>query len=145
MLILSAIGAFAAGGLRVTPVSGEPVVFLFDDRPEVSFIAGKLQVKTAMNNTPVVFELDDIDSIDFSGETSISDIEASAEIAVTIDSRGVHFLNVPAGATASVFTLNGITVISTTVGASTFDIDRSQLAAGVYIVKINNFVTKIAL
>ena len=54
------------------------------------------------------------------------------------------FGNLPHDSRVSVVTLDGRTIVSTTA-SDTFTLDRSSLTHGIYIVKINNFTTKISL
>lgn len=56
----------------------------------------------------------------------------------------IVFGNLPHDSRVSVVTLDGRTIVSTTA-SDTFTLDRSSLTHGIYIVKINNFTTKISL
>ena len=135
--LLAFLLASAFDGLKVTPVSGDPVVFLFEKQPEASFLAGKLQIKT-QGEAPVSFELDGVAAVEFVKSSAVRDIAAT-------DSEGAVFSNIPEGTAARVFTTAGRLALSRQVAGGEFRLRRSELSPGVYIVKINQFVTKITL
>ena len=133
--LLAFLLASAFDGLKVTPVSGDPVVFLFEKQPEASFLAGKLQIKT-QGEAPVSFELDGVAAVEFVKSSAVRDIAAEAGIMFATDSEGTA---------ARVFTTAGRLALSRQVAGGEFRLRRSELSPGVYIVKINQFVTKITL
>lgn len=144
-LLLYGIVCYASTGLRVIPRTGEAVIFMFEEQPEVTFLAGKLQIKTTSQVSPTGFDLDDIESIDFTTPSKIDNAATDACIHISADNAGVHFTNVPADATAAIYDMGGACVTTTKVNDGTYHILRSDIATGVYVVKINEFVTKIAL
>ncbi len=145
-LLVAAV--FSAGAaevaLRVTGIDGGESVFLLDRQPEVAFLAGKLQVTTA-DEQPVVFELDDVASIDFPGaQSGVGSTDApAAGITVAVSGSAVTFGNIPAGSMVEVFSASGAAVKALRASGN-LTLDRSELPSGVYIVRINNFVTKVA-
>ena len=142
--LLAFLLASAFDGLKVTPVSGDPVVFLFEKQPEASVLAGKLQIKT-QGEAPVSFELDGVAAVEFVKSSAVRDIAAEAGIMFATDSEGAVFSNIPEGTAARVFTTAGRLALSRQVAGGEFRLRRSELSPGVYIVKINQFVTKITL
>lgn len=144
MLLLCYTTGMAGGSLRVTPRSGTPVTFLFDDQPQITFLAGNLKIVTSGQNEPVTFELDDIDSIDFPSASGLSEPADTGGIRFTTDAAGVHFFNLAPQSNVEVYTLCGAIADSRTADGE-FHLLRADHKRGVYIVKINQFVTKISL
>ncbi len=143
LLLASAFVAGAADGLRVKTLTGDAVMFHFDSRPEVTFLAGKLQVKTAADPA-VTFELDDIDSIEFATMTG-ADAPAGSGICMSADASGVVFGNIADGAHAAVYSISGRLLVSERCAGGNFSLSRSVYGPGVYIVKIDGFTAKIVL
>lgn len=134
----------AAAGLRVKPLAGDAVTFHFDSKPEITFLGGKLQVKTT-GSPAVTFELDDIDSIDFADAAGIDRV-AAGDLTMSADAAGVHFTNIADGAMVSVYSLSGQAVVAPVVcDGGEFHLLRADVGQGVYIVKIADFVTKVIL
>ncbi len=94
---------------------------------------------------PVVFELDDVASIDFPGDASGVDAAdgASAGVTVAVSGSLVTFGNIPDGSAVEVYNASGAAVLTAKASGS-FTLDRAEFPGGVYIVKINKFVTKVA-
>lgn len=148
ILLLTLLAAAAFGGaarvsLRVVHASGDESVFHLDDRPEVSFLAGTLTVSVP-GEEAMALELDDVASIDFLGTSGLETAEAAAGITVTAGGGLVTFGNIPAGSRVEVYNAAGA-LVSSSQASESHTIGRSQLPAGVYIVRINNFVTKVSL
>lgn len=146
-LLIAGISAQAAEGITVYPALGEPVNFLFENEPEISFLADKLVVRTAQSKTPVEFEIDNISEITL-GELSGIDAEAAAElkgITATAEAGAVTFSNIPKGTAVTVYTLDGRKALTVMTTDGTCRIDRSKPGTGIYIVRIGAFSTKVAL
>lgn len=143
LLLASAFVAGAADGLRVKTLTGDAVVFHFDTRPEVTFLAGRLQVKTA-DEPAVTFEIDDIDSIEFAAVTGV-DAPGDCGIRMSADALGVLFAGIPDGAHAAVYAVSGQLLVSARCSGGELRLSRAELGCGVYIVKIDGFTAKIAL
>ena len=143
LLLGATIAAGAAECLRIKPLTGEAVTFLFEDQPEVSFAGSKLQVKTA-SASPVSFEMDDIESIDFNQTTGASLADA-AGISLRADALGFHLAGAPDGASAMVFDIAGHLLRSAECPAGEFHLLRSDFGRGVFIVKIEGFTAKVVL
>lgn len=141
-LLCQSVAMWAGMSLRVTPKTGDPVSFLFEQQPEVSFLAGSLRIQTAGNGQPVVFELNEIDHISF-GDSSSASLPEEAGIRFFADSEGVHFLNIPLGLHAGIYDASGRALLSRTTTDPELHISRSSYPSGVYIVKIGSFNTKI--
>lgn len=143
-LMMCYLLSMASGSMTINSKSGESVKFEFDSQPEVSFLGDKLLVKTADAGTPVEFEMDDIDSISMSDSSGVSETEAST-ILMRATSMGVMFSNLPADSEIYVYSINGGVVKHLRSNDTQFELRRDELAKGVYIVKINNFTSKITL
>ncbi len=100
---------------------------------------------TTADEQPVVFELDDVASIDFPGaQSGVGSTDApAAGITVAVSGSAVTFGNIPAGSMVEVFSASGAAVKALRASGN-LTLDRSELPSGVYIVRINNFVTKVA-
>lgn len=143
VLVATAFAGAAQVSLRVQHVNGGESVFLLDKQPEVAFLAGKLSVKVP-DEEGVAFELDDIASIDFLGKSGIETAEAAGGVTVAVSGGLVTFGNIPDGSRVEVYNAAGSLVMASKASES-LSISRSEIPAGVYIVKINNFVTKVSL
>ncbi len=122
--------------LRVSLSTGEPVTFRFAAEPEISFTGHVLSVKSKLSADPVRFELDDVVAVEFVTNSGFDAADAQAGISVTA--------NLPENSAVSVYSLDGRMVLVTFAEGS-WMLDRGMLGQGVYIVKINNFVTKISI
>lgn len=141
-LLCQSIAMWAGMSLRVTPKTGDPVSFLFEQQPEVSFLAGSLRIQTADSGQPVVFELNDIDHISFGDSSSVTQTEEEG-IRFFADPEGVHFLNIPLGLPVGIYDASGRALLSGTTYEPELHISRSSYPSGVYIVRIGAFNTKI--
>lgn len=145
LLMVTTTSAIAQISLRVNHVNGSETVFVLDKQPEVALMAGKLHITTAQDE-PVDFEIDDVESIDFLGKSGVDSAkdDVVAGISVSVSGSIVTFGNIPAGSMVEVFNTAG-SLVAAAKASDTYTISRSELASGVYIVKINNFVTKVSL
>lgn len=141
LLAAAAFGSVAQVSLRVTHVSGDESVFLLDRQPEVSFLAGTLTI-SAPGEEAMALELDDVASIDFLGVSGLDAPVAAGGITVAVSGGLVTFGNIPEGSRAEVYAISG-SLVSAMECSGSLSIGRSELPAGVYIVKINEFVTKV--
>ena len=141
-LLFGIARAAEPNALQVTLKSGEPAIFLFENNPEITFIAESLKIST-LGNEPTTYEIDAVESIDFVTYGSVSTPKQST-IVVASTTGHIVFGNLPHDSRVSVVTLDGRTIVSTTT-SDTFTLDRSILTHDIYIVKINNFTTKISI
>ncbi len=147
LLMLSLLITFAASAaesiaLRVIPTSGEPVTFLLDTKPEVQFSGQTLVISSTAQPVGVRFEMDKVDNIDFTTVTALNEMEQPG-ITVTYATGMVTFANIPADTDISVYTTDGRCVTQTRATGE-FSLSVSDLAAGIYIVRVGTFVTKIS-
>lgn len=145
--MLCAASAFAAepSHLRVTTTAGEPVLFSFDDSPEVSFAGTRLHVATASQALPTAFEMEDIESIDFA---AVSSAEAAADLSgihVRYADDALTFTGLPEGCTAEVYDLSGRCLIRATPGNDTWTLSRAALTRGTYIIRVATLTIKAIL
>ena len=65
--------AEAPDAVRVTPVTGEPVVFMFSANPEITYTATGATISTTSQD-PVTFDFEAIEFIDFVKYGSVNEI-----------------------------------------------------------------------
>ena len=70
-LLFGIARAAEPNALQVTLKSGEPAIFLFENNPEIAFIAESLKIST-LGNEPTTYEIDAVESIDFVTYGSVS-------------------------------------------------------------------------
>ena len=132
--------AEAPDAVRVTPVTGEPVVFMFSANPEITYTATGATISTTSQD-PVTFDFEAIEFIDFVKYGSVNEI-AGKSMRVTNDAIVIE--NAGEGSMLSIYTLDGRCVVNTTIPDS-YSVERSLLAKGAYIIKINKTTFKILL
>ena len=128
--------------VRVTPVTGEPVVFLFSANPEISYTATGATISST-NQNPVTFNFDNIEFIDFVKYGSVSEI-AGTPMSMRVTQDAIVIENAGEGSLLSIYTLSGQCVVNTTI-PDCYRVERSLLAKGAYIIKINKTTFKILL
>lgn len=141
-LLFTFVGAFAEGSLNIRTKSGDVVTIKYADQPEIKFNGTKMTITTATTDEPVVIELSDIDGMEPEKPAGIG---AVAENLMTImtDASGVHFTGVPDGATVLVAAIDGRVWVNTVVSDGEYHLYAADFAKGIYIVKINQFTTKV--
>lgn len=145
-LLLAVLPSLAEDGLRVTPRSGDSVVFLFSQEPEISFLSDKLKISSKDAASPMTMDLDEVAFISFEKDLSSAELTESDGVFFFTDAEGVHFRNVAAGTPVSVCDLAGKTLYAGSVSdAGQFDMARSEYAGDVVIVRVGKFVAKVAL
>lgn len=142
-MLLAGYTAQAAHVLRVNHTSGDVVHFVLDDQPQISFTGSKLKIVSTVNPQGTHFELDDIESLDFT--EALAAEAPDAGLKVTTDREGVTITNVPEGATVVVCNLTGHTINVPVTADGTLRLLRADLQKGVYIIKINDFTLKTIL
>ena len=116
-----------------------------NDRHRVTFLAGKLQVKTTQTADPVLFDLDDIREISLGTVSGIDDAAEVSGIVCRSESGSVTFSGFAPGTPAAVFTADGRPVQPTLSDGAELTLSRNVQGTGVYIVKIGTFAAKVAL
>ena len=144
-LLFAALAATAAkpSMLKVNLVAGDPVTFLFDTKPEISFLGNQLRVTSLEHLAPVTFDFDNIQFLDFPEYDSVGEIPSS-EITVATTPQAIVIGNLPEGSVVDVFSINGTNVFHSEASESC-SIDRSRLGKGIFIVKINRTSFKISI
>ena len=148
LTMLVSICGFAANeepdAIRVKTTTGSPVVILLASNPEVTYTQTGATI-TATGQNPVTLDFDDIEFIDFVKSSSVKDVataEGAVQLRVSADALLVS--GAKAGSALAIYTLDGRCVLAATIPES-YSVSRSQLANGVYIVKINKTSFKIIL
>lgn len=128
--------------VRVTPATGDPVVFLFTSNPEVTYTDTGATISTKGQN-PVTFDFEDIQFIDFVKYGAVDDVVATT-VTLRVTSEALLIDNAKDGDVLAIYSLDGRCVLNTTI-PETYSVSRSQLGKGVYIVTINKTAFKIIL
>lgn len=134
--------AEAPDAVRVTPVTGEPIVFMFSANPEITYTATGATISTT-NQDPVTFDFEAIEFIDFVKYGSVNEI-AGTPVSMRVTHDAFVIENAGEGSMLSIYTLDGRCVVNTTIPDS-YSVERSLLAKGAYIIKINKTTFKILL
>lgn len=146
LTLLGSMCGFASAeepdAVRIKPVTGDDVVILFTANPEVTYTA--TGVKVSSTQDPVSFDFDDIEFIDFVKSTSVQEV-AGTPISMRVTPQALIIENVESGSSLAVYALDGRAILNTLIPDTSYSIDRSRLAKGVYIVKINKTTFKISL
>lgn len=140
LLLGAGLCAQASDALRLFGQDGSVSEFVFDEQPELSFAGSKLKIASASKT--VCFELDDISHISFAVTSGLADTP-SPGISFAATAQGVEFTNLPQGAEVEVIDLQGRRVLKAEANGS-YLLRRADIGQGTHIVKIQNFVTKIA-
>ena len=133
-LLFSFVGAFAEGSLNIRTKSGDVVSIKYAEQPEIKFNGTKMTITTATSDQPVVIELSDIDGIEPQKNSGIGAV-ADNLLTIMSDAAGVHFSGV-AG-------VDGRVWVNTVVKDGEYHLYAADFAKGIYIVKINQFTTKV--
>lgn len=146
LFMLAALGSISGfaqekDALRVKPVVGEAVTFLFETKPEVSFVPTGLRI-TGSSTDPVAFNFDEIEFMDFVSISGTADVELS-DITLRVTPQAFIIDSAPQGSSLSVYSLDGRAVLNATF-SDNYTIDRSRLAGGVYIIRINKSTFKVS-
>lgn len=145
-LLGTALGLSAAevpDAVRVTPVTGESIVFMFSANPEITYTATGATISTT-NQDPVTFDFEAIEFIDFVKYGSVNEI-AGTPVSMRVTTHDAIVIeNAGEGSMLSIYTLDGRCVVNTTIPDS-YSVERSLLAKGAYIIKINKTTFKILL
>lgn len=133
--------AEAPDAVRVTPVTGEPVVFMFSANPEITYTATGATISTTSQD-PVTFDFEAIEFIDFVKYGSVNEI-AGTPVSMRVTNDAIVIENAGEGSMLSIYTLDGRCVVNTS--PDSYSVERSLLAKGAYIIKINKTTFKILL
>lgn len=147
MLLALATSAYAAlpepTALRVVPTTGEPLVISFDSKPELVFTPGGVRVVSEDPESPVSFEFEGIEFVDFTSESGVGQVAAS-EISIAVTPGTIEISNLPQESVVDLYALDGRHVFHAKV-SETCSIDRSKIARGIYVLSINKNVFKISI
>ena len=131
-------------GLQVTTVGGETAAVLFEAHPVVTASNGKLVVKSNSAET-MEFEISDIAEIlfgDVSEATAISELKSFTFV---MQDNGALLRNIPKNVKPRVYSLDGRRLATPAVQGGELRLSRATLGAGIFIVKVGKFSTKIHL
>lgn len=136
------VASAASMKVRVVPKTGDPMLFSFEQRPEVAFLNGHVTI-TVTGEEPLVFDFEDIDHIKTQVTAAVNEVEKS-DITVSSYPESIVFGNVPEGSLVEVYAISGQRILLDRAEGE-FVLSRSGLSHGIYIVRINNTSFKVAL
>lgn len=148
MFLLTLLAAGASAGaveptaLRITTSAGS-TDFLFDDKPEVAFTANGVQVSTLIQDEPVSFDFDQVESMTFVELDAVSNVE-QLPVSVRVTTAALIIDRLQADSRVAVFALDGRKITEFTA-SDHCEISRMLLQKGIYILKINKSAFKISL
>ena len=128
--------------VRVSPKTGEPILFAFTSHPEITMLADGIKI-SADGASPVSFKFEEVDNIDFPASSGIETLEKSA-ILVSAYADRVTFSNIPQGSSFKLFSISG-QLVKSADSNSDITIYRSDFQKGVYVAVIGNTSFKIVL
>lgn len=141
-LLMAATAIAAPKYVRVTPKTGDAVMFGFDKQPEISMLADGIKI-SATGETPVSFKFDEVDAVGFPETTQVAELEAKS-IVVNAYADRVTFANIPEGSGLRLFNLGG-QLVKAYPDAPEITLYKADFAQGVYIAVIGNTSFKIIL
>ena len=131
-------------GMIISSTTSAPVKMLFEERPEVT-VSGSKIVFTTQSSTPLEMEMSDITDIRFGEAASLTATEQNEGIECVLGAGSATFRGVACDATVAIYTVDGRRVAAPSVSGGEMTLSRNTLEAGIYIVHIGNFTTKITL
>lgn len=124
------------GYLRVNTNTGDALVVSFDQQPEISFLADGIKVTANGMEEPVTFIFDDVDSIDFTSESSVNEVELDGDvIRLAAYPDRIVFLNVLEGSPLKVYSVSGQLLRSFDASGEA-TLYKSDFNRGVYVVTV---------
>lgn len=121
---------------------GTKVVYALAENPRMTFVENELVVKT--NNIEVTYNLDNMSRFTYeSGDiTGITNLKT--ERPFSIQGEALIFPTLSANSTVSIYSLNGLIIFKKKVrNIGEYAFPLSSLAAGIYMVNVNNLTYKI--
>lgn len=139
-LVALALGLTAmaqpATHVRVTPASGDAVLLSFDSSPEITMLADGVKVASVDLNSPLSFQFDEIESIDFVSETEVASV-AGDDLKVVVLSDRVEFAGIPQNSLLRVFSLEGHLLYSQNASGNAV-LYKADFPSGIYVVAVGN-------
>lgn len=132
-------------GMIVSTTNAAPTTVLFEDQPVVTVSEGQLVVSSKSVDSPVKIEIGDITEIRFDKATALTAPDAAGGIACVLQPGAALFRGIPAGVVPEVCTIDGRRVPVTVSTSGEMKLSRSILGAGIYVVRIGSFKTKVTL
>ena len=131
-------------GLLVKTLGGETATVLFETNPVVTISNGKLFVKPSSEDA-VEFEITDIAEILFGDTSDPTVISKLKGFAYVLQDGGALFRGIPKGVKPRVFSLDGRNLPTPPLHNGEMQLSRATMGAGIFIVKVGTFSTKIKL
>lgn len=129
-------------GLQIKTLGGEVATVLFEGNPVLTVSDEKLTIKSSGKDA-LTFEIADIKEIVFCDtQSSLSSSKAEC-ISCVVQKDGILFRGIPREAVPYICTLDGRGLPSPSVHNGEMKLNRATLGAGVFIVKIDGFSSKI--
>ena len=129
-------------GLLVKTMGGETAAVLFEANPVVTVSNGKLTIKSG-SDAPMVFEITDIAEISFGDASDATAIGELKGFSCVVQDGGVLLRDIPKGVTPRVYSLDGRSLPTPPFMGDELRLSRATMGAGIFIVKVGSFSTKI--
>lgn len=133
-------------GVIVKTVNSEPVTVLFDKQPVISMEDGSMTVTSQSADSPVTIQINDISEIKFGTPTPTS-ITGTTVKGVTCEllPGAALFRGIADGVRPMVCTIDGRILSAPSCDGGEMRLSRENVGAGIFIVRIGTFTTKITL
>lgn len=130
-------------GLMVKTTGGETVAVLFESNPVATISSGKLVIKSSEPDA-VQVEISEIAEIVF-GDASSDGIQGVKGFDYVLQEGSAVLRGMSAGTMVQIYTMDGRSIPTPPVDRGELRLSRATLGAGIYIVKVGTFTTKIQL
>lgn len=130
--------------LKVVTRSGDPVLLLFSQKPQVQFSGTSLTVSAENPDFTQTYAIDDVDRFEFVGATVGIDAPEATQPEITLSRSGSVLTvdNLPEQSSLTLYAIDGRTLLSTRASGQ-YSISLSDFTPGVYVLRVNKNVIKI--
>lgn len=129
-------------GVLVKTQSGETAAVRFEANPVVTVANGKLNVRSS-DADAMVFEISDVAEILFGDASEGMAIKAPEGLAFVVQEGGALLRGIPKGVKPRIYTMDGRCLPTPPLQGDELRLNRATLGAGIFIVKVGSFATKI--
>ncbi len=133
-------------GITLNITDSTPVSVLFSAEPAIAFDGDCLRLSSIGWSEPVEVLFDNVSDITLGSVASVATVDGGCNsIQCRVSPGQVIFSNIPQGTSAQVFSSGGKTEGIYQTSSGELLLSRSQLPAGLHIVRIGSFSAKIIL
>ena len=129
-------------GVLVKTQSGETAAVRFEANPVVTVANGKLNVRSS-DADAMAFEISDVAEILFGDASEGTAIKAPEGLAFVVQEGGALLRGIPKGVKPRIYTMDGRCLPTPPLQGDELRLNRATLGAGIFIVKVGSFATKI--